>query len=328
MSNTKGSSMYGETLTVTMLPALEGDCIHIVYTDMAGMRRNIVVDSGPAAFAAGFSGLLTQIKARGERVDLLCFSHIDNDHIGAAQQLAVKGELESSLICKVLFNITGIKSTVNRSEQQDSLYSAAAACQLVHALYQADIPLQKRIISGMYMKEAGCELYILTPDTQALARLHQVWQMPMEQSYGTGRDMSITNASSIAFVLEAAGKKLALLGDSTPEQLERGLKRCCPEGLEADAVKLPHHGSGCNINQNILQMLHTKRYLISTKRMAKRPDKGLIELLYQHHHGQSIELYGNYPWWEGDFYTAGEREKYIESGMIVHILTGEEGIRI
>lgn len=318
--------MSHETLSIALLPALEGDCIHIIYTNGAGVRRHIVVDSGPAAFAAGFSALLAEIKAQGEQVDLLCFSHIDNDHIGGAEQLAVRGELEKGLIRKILFNIVGVKSAESEAEPGSNLYSAASASRLTKGLLDAEIPVQKRVISGMLISEADCTFRILAPDGEALAKLHQVWQMPLQEQYGTGRDQSITNGSSIAFVLEAAGKRLALLGDSTPEQLERGLKRCCPAGLHVDAVKLPHHGSGYNINENILKMIHTNQYLISTKRVGNRPDKALIELLYNHHQGKPITVYGNYPWWEGDFYTSAEQGKYIESGAIVHCLTGKEGI--
>lgn len=318
--------MSEAALTISLLPAMEGDCIHIVYKNTAGVRRHVIVDSGPAAFTAGFSGLLAEIKQQEERVDLLCFSHIDNDHIGAAERLAVRGELACGQIHKVLFNITGTKIPEDKAELKNSLYSAASACRLVQGLLCAGIPIQKRVISGMRMQIEELQLRILAPDREALAKLHQVWHMPVEAQYGTGRDMSITNGSSIAFVLEAAGKSIALLGDSTPEQLERGLERCCPDGLEADAVKLPHHGSGYNMNEKILQKLHTRRYLVSTKKTAARPDKALIELLYQHHRGEAIQLYGNYPWWEEGFYTGEERKKYMESGAITHILMGREGI--
>jgi beta-lactamase superfamily II metal-dependent hydrolase len=318
--------MAAESLSIALLPALEGDCIHIIHTNAAGVRRHVIVDSGPAAFAAGFSNLLTEIKSCGETIDLLCLTHIDNDHIGGAMHAAVHGEIKKELINKILFNITEAAGKMDTENSQTALYSAASATCLVQNLLSSGIPIQKRIVSGMFMQISECKLSVLAPDSDALSELYRIWNMPSEELYAAGRDRSITNASSIAFILEAANRKLALLGDSTPEQLERGLKRCYPAGLNVDAVKLPHHGSQYNINESILNMLHTKCYLISTRKTAGRPDKALIELLYHHHQGSPIKLYGNYPWWENGFYTADEHTRFIESGAIEHILIGKEGI--
>ena len=81
--------MSREILSIALLTALGGDCIHIIYTNGARVRRHIVVDSGPVAFAAGFSALLAEIKAQRVKrsweviciqtvvVDILLFSVTD-----------------------------------------------------------------------------------------------------------------------------------------------------------------------------------------------------------------------------------------------------------
>ncbi|WP_454228692.1 ComEC/Rec2 family competence protein [Propioniciclava flava] len=81
-------------------------------------------------------------------------------------------------------------------------------------------------------------------------------------------DSSAANGSSIAFVLEYEGKRLLLTGDARPAPLVAGLKRYAQLVGEAhprfDLVKLPHHGSGANVTQQLLAEINADRYLIST----------------------------------------------------------------
>ena len=78
--------------------ACQGDCIWL--RCVAEKSVNIVIDAGPSTFAAGFKNLIDKIAGNKERIDLLIFSHIDDDHIrGCIRYLQDEGK---KIIDKVL----------------------------------------------------------------------------------------------------------------------------------------------------------------------------------------------------------------------------------
>ncbi|NFI94450.1 MBL fold metallo-hydrolase [Clostridium botulinum] len=81
-------------------------------------------------------------------------------------------------------------------------------------------------------------------------------------------DKKLENRSSISFILKFYDKHLLFLGDSSPkdyeEILENLLKNLNKEKLEFDLVKVSHHGSKYNTSNKLLEMITSKRYLIST----------------------------------------------------------------
>ena len=85
---------------------------------------------------------------------------------------------------------------------------------------------------------------------------------------GRERDSSAANGSSIAFVLEYAGRRLLLTGDAHPDLLAANLARygasVGEERPRLDLVKLPHHGSGANVTAALAASWSASRFVIST----------------------------------------------------------------
>jgi beta-lactamase superfamily II metal-dependent hydrolase len=81
-------------------------------------------------------------------------------------------------------------------------------------------------------------------------------------------DTSVTNASSIVLLAEHDGRSVLLAGDATPSVLTGGLERLLAERnrpvLDVDAVKLPHHGSRRNVTREVLDLLRSPAYLVSS----------------------------------------------------------------
>jgi len=81
------------------------------------------------------------------------------------------------------------------------------------------------------------------------------------------KDRSEANAASISFVLEYGGKRLLLTGDATADVLAANLVRYGALVGEArpriDLVKLPHHGSGANLDAAVVAAISATRYLVS-----------------------------------------------------------------
>jgi beta-lactamase superfamily II metal-dependent hydrolase len=96
-----------------------------------------------------------------------------------------------------------------------------------------------------------------TPDVAALASTPQ-----------TERDTSAANGSSIVLLAEYGGQSVLLTGDATPSALAAGLKRLAAERgrpvVRVDALKLPHHGSRYNVVRDVLDLVRTDLYLVST----------------------------------------------------------------
>ena len=79
-------------------------------------------------------------------------------------------------------------------------------------------------------------------------------------------DKSVTNGSSISFVLQGNNKKILFLGDSWAEDAISGLDSLAhDEGIEIfDAIKVSHHGSYRNTSPELLSRVDSEKYLIST----------------------------------------------------------------
>jgi hypothetical protein len=128
------------------------------------------------------------------------------------------------------------------------------------------------------LDEAGIE-----PDKpeEALARLKKDKKFGAHVSFGAGapdpaalakkpfsEDDTAPNGSSIAFLLEAGGKKVLLLGDAHPgvveANIDRLLKKAKKSRLEVDAVKLPHHGSMANVSASLVGKIAAEHWLFSS----------------------------------------------------------------
>lgn len=80
------------------------------------------------------------------------------------------------------------------------------------------------------------------------------------------RDISMTNGSSIATVIESEGKRLLFLGDAWAEDVAAELKRA--QGADAlqmfDAIKVSHHGSIHNTSVELLSLIDAPVFLVSS----------------------------------------------------------------
>lgn len=108
------------------------------------------------------------------------------------------------------------------------------------------------------------------------------------------------NASSITFIVEYCGKKLLFLGDSPPTLIEEQLKRLYRESdfpIYFDLIKVSHHGSEFNTNKSLLNLIDSKRYLISTDgSIHGHPNEATIARIVVRESKQfKRELYMSYP---------------------------------
>jgi beta-lactamase superfamily II metal-dependent hydrolase len=106
------------------------------------------------------------------------------------------------------------------------------------------------------------------------------------------------NGSSIAFILTIQNKRLLFLADAHPTVIVQSLKDCGytkEKPLEVELVKLSHHGSRYNNSRELLEMINSKNFIISTNGggQAKHPHKRLLARLISIH--KTCQIYFNYP---------------------------------
>ena len=128
------------------------------------------------------------------------------------------------------------------------------------------------------LEEAGLE-----PDSpeEAMQRLARAKRLAPPPSFGLelpdvdelarepfNCDRAVANGSSIALLLEYAGRSALLLGDAHPDVVETTIARlpatAAVPRLAVDVVKVPHHGSRNNVSRSLLQRLQSDRFLISS----------------------------------------------------------------
>jgi beta-lactamase superfamily II metal-dependent hydrolase len=114
------------------------------------------------------------------------------------------------------------------------------------------------------------------------------------------QDDSPANGSSIGVLLEFDHRSCLLTGDAVPGALigpiKRLLKSRGKEKLRVDAVKLPHHGSQHNVNEELLDVLSSSRWLFSTNgQQHNHPDPQAVARVVRANQGKDSTLHFNYP---------------------------------
>jgi beta-lactamase superfamily II metal-dependent hydrolase len=110
------------------------------------------------------------------------------------------------------------------------------------------------------------------------------------------KDMSGSNGSSIAFILEYKESKLLFLGDAHEDVVMESLVRYNSLGnsLDFDLVKSSHHGSIMN-NFDWIEKINSENYLISTNGKGyNHPDIEVIAKIVQSNK-KLKNIYFNYP---------------------------------
>lgn len=77
-------------------------------------------------------------------------------------------------------------------------------------------------------------------------------------------DTSLTNGSSIAFVVQGEGARLLFLGDAWTDDVIGGLPAGGAASVVFDAIKISHHGSRRNSSVDLLKRIDSPCFLVSS----------------------------------------------------------------
>jgi len=291
-----------EFFNVEVLPAQRGDSLWIEYGNAQRCCR-ILIDGGITR--TGRDVLAKRVANLGPRphFDLIMITHIDLDHILGV--IAMLKELpEDAIVDRVWFNgwdqmpadllvPQGVKEGIELSELIVARHAAAWNKQAI-ALDADDKPTVQLLPLGMTVT-------VLSPSVEKLLALKAVWTLVVEE-FGAGQqaedegtveedlgmaglvpmgpeeldvvalaeskfkeDDTVPNGSSIAVMLEFAGKRALMLADAHPRLVLSGIQSLSPGGrLRVDCVKLSHHGSRNNTHRELIQALQSPLWILSS----------------------------------------------------------------
>lgn len=96
-------------------------------------------------------------------------------------------------------------------------------------------------------------------------------------------DDSVYNLSSIVALVEAGGKSMLLTGDGRGDQIMEGLEAAglmkAGGTLEVDLLKLPHHGSDRDVDDDFFERIKARHYVVSGDGKYGNPENSTLEML-------------------------------------------------
>jgi hypothetical protein len=236
--------------------------------------------------------------------DLAIVSHIDSDHIGGMLPLLSSLDLGVTF-GDVWFN--GLPQLPERAgDRLRGVAEGESLVRLLSSAARTPPPPWNSAFEGFAVVTSGDSAFrevpvrdgptltVLSPTPKRLMALRKTWaaeldrlqrgepsEPPLEAAplaslddlrtlaaTVTGRDGSTTNGSSIAVLLEYAGRSCLLTADAFSTVLGAALTSLANSRdgrpIEIDVFKLPHHGSKGNVTAKLLALVPARHYLISS----------------------------------------------------------------
>ncbi|MFD8151425.1 ComEC/Rec2 family competence protein [Streptomyces sp. NPDC059720] len=299
-------------LTFDFLDARHGDCF-LVRWGPSG-ERVMLVDGGPGGVYR--ATLRARLRRLGDppHVDVVCLSHVDDDHAGGLvrlfkdmRQAQQDGEALPYAVDALWFN--SVEELVDRrapglSASVRPLMERAATDAAVGASYrqgrdirtaaaalrlEGNAPFGGPLTEGAETELADLDVTVVAPDEQALRELEERWrEARLREDPGVitagYTDGSVPNLSSIVLLLRHEGRTALLTGDARGDRVLAGLRELGlldgPEPFHTDLLKLPHHGSGRNVDTDFFEQVRADHYVISADGVRHHhPDEETLRML-------------------------------------------------
>jgi hypothetical protein len=146
----------------------------------------------------------------------------------------------------------------------------------------------------------------MKPELLKLQKKHQDW---LEELEAEGKsppaalaayvDDSVPNLSSVVVLAEVGDKRMLLTGDARGDKILEGLELVGlldPGGtMEIDVLKVPHHGSDNNLDDDFFQRIIAKHYVFSGNGEHGNPERASLEMLFNARGNEPFIVHLTYP---------------------------------
>lgn len=291
-------------IVVRVLKASHGDCILVSHEGPANTVNILIDGGPSATFKHGtrqrhrgpLCEVLDDLKDNRQVADLVILTHIDDDHIHGLINAFESPEYLDQLNKLIWFNSSRlITRFFNEAEISDNNIlltddsaetSVKQGKDLETLLDELKCERAPLIMATQVYKVGPFTLNVLSPGRSELEQLLHKWPTEAESGATSSHvndyhlslhdiweddkfqcDPSVYNGSSIAFILEADSKKLLFLGDAHDQVVVESLRALGyneANKLNLELVKISHHGSQYNTSYELLSLINSKYYVIST----------------------------------------------------------------
>jgi hypothetical protein len=310
--------MAGE-IQLEFLNAAHGDSIVVSWDDPPKLA---LIDGGPTGKSdLALTPRLQQLRAeRGTgpdqqlTIDLICVSHIDDDHIAGIVRLlrALRQSRKDSLpepyrVMRLWHNsfeelvaagpasipVTDVESDTTGMLRTSDVVAASVnqgrdlrdLARFFHV--DGNDPFDGPIIGGLSATVNGLEVSVVAPDAKALADLEEEWRKAKQQDNpgvlaAAFADRRVPNLSSICTVIGGPSARALLTADARGDRVMDGLEQLglLPDGGTAhfDIMQVPHHGSENNSALAFFERVTADHYVISADGIAhEHPSLSTLE---------------------------------------------------
>jgi hypothetical protein len=267
-------------------------------------------------------------------IENLMVSHIDNDHVRGvldfARALDEDDELRSGFEVKTLW-LDSFEDTIGDGSpitaEADVVPAGVGAGELEAVVASVNEgrglrdlakklgwPLNKGFEelviapddAGVEIDLGPLRLTVVGPRAAELEELRKEWAKQVEKlakkekpaaEVAAYLDESVFNLSSIVCLAELDGKRMLLTGDARGDKILAGLKAAgLLKGgkIEVDLLKMPHHGSSRNIDEDFFEAIRTKEMVISADGKHENPDLETLQMIAAAYEGDELTLYLTY----------------------------------
>ena len=156
--------------------------------------------------------------------------------------------------------------------------------------------------SGLAFTVAGP----MPAELKALQDKHDDWLEELkkkgltpEEALAAYVDKSVPNLSSLVLLAKAEGKTMLLTGDARGDKILEGLELVGAlkkgQTLHVDLLKVPHHGSSNNLEQDFFERLTANHYVFSGNGEHGNPERESLEMLLDARGNAPFALHLTYP---------------------------------
>lgn len=305
-----------------VLKAMEGDAF-ILTVEENGNMFNMVIDGGPLDAYHEISVKLNQL----DHIDILVITHFDRDHYEGIIEWLKEDPSRLQKIGKIWVNCAGV-IPVDLGNEVSAYSNSHFFKEFLEGVEQNhpdwNIDWKQEIIAGYKYTNQNpfVEIEIIAPTNESKG----IFEHEYEKQYlaisaqGVKDQMSRSlkeladdetpkpayqkvNNSSIAMIIRTNDKSLLMTGDCMATDMynyiTQKLNKSKEDPLSIDIMKLSHHGSRYNINNDLLDIVDCDKYLITTNGgagNANHPDRQTIAkiLIREGRRDKHIEICLNY----------------------------------